>query len=299
MDGMDGPAVESCTLCDALVDSRSQIVNGDGPEDADVLFVGEAPGANEDAEGVPFVGRSGDVLDDALRDVGLAREDVRITNCVRCRPPENRDPTSEELANCRPYLDREIELVDPEVVVTLGKVPGEHLLERDVAVTTETGDVERVTLGNRERDLLICLHPAATLYDGSQKAAFRETSEGAARMAGAEGRQATLEEFEGGRSPVPSHFFGLKRSRTASTKPFPSCSPGRSRARMREETSSMPSTTMNTMMRPAAVCWNAKRSWLFRIISPRPPAPTTPREMAIRVLISRMYRVHAMNDRDT
>jgi DNA polymerase len=195
MDGMDGPAVESCTRCEALVDSRSQIVNGDGPADADVLFVGEAPGANEDAEGVPFVGRSGDVLDDALRDAGLAREDVRITNCVRCRPPENRDPTSEELANCRPYLDREIELVDPEVVVTLGKVPGEHLLERDVAVTNETGSVERVALGDRTRDLLVCLHPAATLYDASQKEAFRETIERAATMAGVEGGQASLDDY--------------------------------------------------------------------------------------------------------
>jgi len=192
---MDGPAVESCTRCEALVDSRSQIVNGDGPADADVLFVGEAPGANEDAEGVPFVGRSGDVLDDALRDAGLAREDVRITNCVRCRPPENRDPTSEELANCRPYLDREIELVDPEVVVTLGKVPGEHLLERDVAVTNETGSVERVALGDRTRDLLVCLHPAATLYDASQKEAFRETIERAATMAGVEGGQASLDDY--------------------------------------------------------------------------------------------------------
>ncbi len=194
-DAMDGLAVEGCTRCGALVDSRSQIVNGDGPEDADVLFVGEAPGANEDEDGVPFVGRSGDVLDDELADAGLAREDVRITNCVRCRPPENRDPTSEELANCRPHLEREIDLVDPEVVVTLGKVPGEHLLGRDVAVTNETGSVERVDLGGSPRDVLLCLHPAATLYDASQRDAFRDTIETAATMAGVEGGQAGLDEF--------------------------------------------------------------------------------------------------------
>jgi len=192
---MDGLEVEACTRCGALVESRSQIVNGDGPADADVLFVGEAPGANEDEQGDPFVGRSGDVLDDALRDVGLSRADVRLTNCVRCRPPENRDPTGEELANCRPYLDREIELVDPEVVVTLGKVPGEHLLERDVAVTNEAGDVERVALGGRERDLLVCLHPAATLYDASQKEAFEKTIETAATMAGANDGQASLGDY--------------------------------------------------------------------------------------------------------
>jgi len=186
-ESMEGLTVEDCTRCGALVDSRSRIVNGDGPGDADVLFVGEAPGANEDEDGVPFVGRSGDVLDDALRDAGLAREDVRVTNCVRCRPPENRDPTSEELANCRPHLEREVGLVDPEVVVTLGKVPGEHLLGRAVAVTNETGSVERLDLGGERREVLVCLHPAATLYDASQRDAFRDTIETAATMAGAGG----------------------------------------------------------------------------------------------------------------
>jgi uracil-DNA glycosylase family 4 len=194
-DGMEGLEVTACTRCSDLVESRSQIVNGDGPPDADVLFVGEAPGANEDAEGVPFVGRSGDVLDDELRDAGLSRADVRITNCVRCRPPENRDPSAAELANCRPYLEREIGLVDPEVVVTLGKVPGEHLLERDVAVTSEAGSVERVELGGEPREVLVCLHPAATLYDASQRNAFRRTIEKAATIAGASGGQSRLGEY--------------------------------------------------------------------------------------------------------
>ncbi len=195
MDQMEGLEVVECTKCPELVESRSQIVNGDGPEDADVLFVGEAPGKNEDEEGKPFVGRSGSVLDSELETVGLAREDIRITNCVRCRPPENRDPTTEELANCRPYLEHEIDLVDPDVVVTLGKVPGEHLLGRDVAVTKETGDVERVELGGTERNVLICLHPAATLYDRSQEEAFEKTIAKAATIAGENGDQSQLEDY--------------------------------------------------------------------------------------------------------
>src|SRR6056297_1290418 len=109
-------AVTGCERCPALVESRSRIVNGVGPTDADLLFVGEAPGANEDEQGEPFVGRSGDVLDETLREAGLDRGDVRITNCVRCRPPDNRDPRKEELANCRGYLETEIDRVDPELV---------------------------------------------------------------------------------------------------------------------------------------------------------------------------------------
>ncbi|AAG20230.1 MULTISPECIES: uracil-DNA glycosylase [Halobacterium] len=195
-DTMDGAAVTACcTRCDALVESRSQVVNGDGPSDADVLFIGEAPGATEDDTGVPFVGRSGDVLDDELAAAGLAREDVRITNCVRCRPPDNRDPHSEELANCRSHLVAEVDSVDPAVIVTLGKVPSEHVLERSVAVTGEAGSVERVSLGGTTRDVVVCLHPAATLYDASQRPAFRETIEQAATMAGADGGQARLGDY--------------------------------------------------------------------------------------------------------
>ncbi|WP_136718088.1 uracil-DNA glycosylase [Halorientalis salina] len=194
MEHMEGPSVVDCTHCGALVDSRQQIVNGTGPEDADLLFVGEAPGANEDEEGEPFVGRSGDVLDEALRDVGLARADVRITNCVRCRPPENRDPTGEELENCRGYLEAEIDLVDPEAIVTLGKVPSEHLLERSVGVTNEAGSLVDHELGGARRNVLICVHPAATLYDRSQEETFEQTIERAAELAG-DGGQSKLGEF--------------------------------------------------------------------------------------------------------
>jgi len=192
---MRGLCVEDCERCPALVESRSRIVNGVGPADADVVFVGEGPGANEDERGEPFVGRSGDVLDAALGDHGLRRSDVRITNCVRCRPPENRDPTSEELANCRPYLESELEAIAPDVVVALGKVPAQHLLGRDVAVTTESGTIETVAFGDARLDVLVCVHPAATLYDRSQESTFEATIEKAATIVGAEGGQSTFGDF--------------------------------------------------------------------------------------------------------
>ncbi|WP_135534805.1 MULTISPECIES: uracil-DNA glycosylase family protein [Halostella] len=198
MDEMEGLAVTDCERCPALCESRNRIVNGVGPADADVQFIGEAPGANEDERGEPFVGRSGDVLDDALLAAGLEREAIRISNCVRCRPPDNRDPTTEELANCRGYLESEIAAVDAEVIVTLGKVPSEHLLERDVAVTNEAGSLVDVRIGGEPRRVLICVHPAATLYDRSQEETFEETLATAADLAGVEtgsGGQSRLGEF--------------------------------------------------------------------------------------------------------
>ncbi|WP_254839972.1 uracil-DNA glycosylase [Natronomonas marina] len=188
--------VRACTRCPALCDSRSRIVNGVGPTDADLCFVGEAPGENEDSEGEPFVGRSGDVLDDALRDRGLSRRDVRITNCVRCRPPDNRDPTTEELDNCRAYLEAELDGVDPEVVVALGKVPAEHLLGRSVAVTEEAGTLHDARIAGQSRRVLVCVHPAATLYDPGQRETFAAALDEAVAFVDEEGGgQSRLGEF--------------------------------------------------------------------------------------------------------
>src|SRR6056297_6817 len=144
MEQFDGICVNECERCPELVDSRSRIVNGVGPIDADLLFVGEGPGKNEDEQGEPFVGRSGSVLDEALGEAGVLREEVRITNC-------------------RGYLDDEIETVDPTLVVTLGKVPSEHPLGRSVAITKEAGDVVETRFGDRSQRLLLSVHPAATL----------------------------------------------------------------------------------------------------------------------------------------
>jgi DNA polymerase len=198
---MEGVEVTACERCPELCASRSRIVNGVGNEDAALLFVGEAPGEQEDREGEPFVGRSGDVLTEALRDRGLARTDVRITNCVRCRPPDNRDPHVEERENCRTYLEREVELVDPELIVTLGKVPGEHLLGRSLAVTKEASTVHDARIGGRSRRVLVSVHPAATLYDPNQKETFGQALDEAVALAGLDegggsgGGQSRLGEF--------------------------------------------------------------------------------------------------------
>jgi len=195
---MDGLEVTYCERCPELCESRSRIVNGVGPDDAELLLVGEAPGAREDEQGEPFVGRSGDVLDAAVEDRGIDRGDVRITNCIRCRPPDNRDPRVEELDNCREYLEREIDAVSPKAVVTLGKVPGEHLLGRDVAVTKEAGDVVEVQIAGQPRRVVVCVHPAATLYDRSQRSTLERALDAAVDLVGdafEDGGQSSLGNF--------------------------------------------------------------------------------------------------------
>jgi len=183
-DAMDGLDVTGCERCPELVESRSQIVNGTGDTDAALLFVGEGPGAQEDREGEPFVGRSGTILTEALQDRGVEREDVRITNCVRCRPPENRDPRKAELGNCRGYLEAEIDRVDPDLIVTLGKVPSEHLLDQSVAVTKEAGTVHDVRIAEASRRVLVSVHPAATLYDPNQAETLDSVLDEAVSLAG-------------------------------------------------------------------------------------------------------------------
>lgn len=180
---MRGLEVTRCTRCPALVDSRSRIVNGTGPAEAALLIVGEAPGEVEDERGEPFVGRSGQLLDDALRTAGVDRSVVRITNCVRCRPPENRDPQTTELEACSEWLETEVDAVDPAVVLPVGKIPASQLLDRDVAVTAEAGNIERPTIGGEPRPVVICVHPAAVLYDRSQAQRLEAAIETAAELA--------------------------------------------------------------------------------------------------------------------
>ncbi|HDZ36680.1 MAG TPA: uracil-DNA glycosylase [Thermococcus sp.] len=121
--------VRSCQKC-PLGGLRTNAVPGSGSYSAEIMFVGEAPGYWEDQKGLPFVGRAGKVLDELLAEIGLTRDEVYITNIVKCRPPENRDPTEEEIKACAPYLDRQIDTIRPKVIVPLGRHSMRYILEK-------------------------------------------------------------------------------------------------------------------------------------------------------------------------
>jgi uracil-DNA glycosylase len=148
-----------CTRC-RLHQSRTQVVFGQGDPNADLMFVGEAPGFHEDRQGLPFVGPSGQLLNRLLEGIGLRRQDVYIANVVKSRPPSNRDPLPDEIAACRPWLDAQIRLVDPKVVVTLGNFAAKTLLETTTGITRLRGR----TYPFQGRVLLPTFHPAAALH---------------------------------------------------------------------------------------------------------------------------------------
>jgi DNA polymerase len=157
-------AVASCTGC-ALCESRTQTVFGVGDPDADWMIIGEAPGAEEDRRGEPFVGRAGKLLDEMLRAVGQGRDRAFIANILKCRPPNNRDPKPEESAACRGYLERQIELVQPSIILAVGRIAAQLLLETDAPVGRLRGTVHR--FGGRP--LVVTYHPAYLLRSPSQK----------------------------------------------------------------------------------------------------------------------------------
>lgn len=159
-------AVAACREC-ALHAKRSNTVFGVGDENADWMFVGEGPGADEDAQGEPFVGQAGKLLDNMLAAIALARgEDVYIANVVKCRPPGNRNPEPEEAAACEAYLQRQIELVKPRLIVALGRVAALNLLERDASIASLRGRV----LDYRGTPMIVTYHPAYLLRTPADKA---------------------------------------------------------------------------------------------------------------------------------
>jgi DNA polymerase len=161
-----GEETAGCTRC-ALAAGRTQVVFGAGHPDADLMFVGEAPGFHEDKQGVPFVGQAGKLLEKLLGGVGLERSDVYIANVLKCRPPGNRDPQPEEIEACESHLFRQIELIQPRVVATLGNFATKLLSGKPLGITRVHGQPQDVTLGGNRVTLYPLYHPAAALYTPS------------------------------------------------------------------------------------------------------------------------------------
>lgn len=158
--------VESCTLC-PLHESRTRTVFGTGNRNADWLIIGEAPGRDEDREGEPFVGRAGKLLTEMLFAAGYQRKDVYIANILKCRPPNNRDPSPEEVACCRAYLERQIELIKPVLILAVGRIAAHNLLDSDLQVGRLRGRVHNY--GERHIPLIVTYHPAYLLRSPLEK----------------------------------------------------------------------------------------------------------------------------------
>ena len=156
-----------CTRCPELARTRTQVVFGAGNADADLMFVGEAPGAREDEQGLPFVGAAGKLLGELLGEVGLTREEVFIANVLRCRPPGNRDPLPAEVENCSEYLLKQVALIEPRVICTLGNFSTKLLRGEPTGITRLHGQAEIRVIGERAVRLYPLFHPAAALYTRS------------------------------------------------------------------------------------------------------------------------------------
>jgi DNA polymerase len=163
-----------CLRCPQLVASRQNVVFGAGNADAELMFVGEAPGKNEDAQGLPFVGQAGQLLNTLLGEIGLARDDVFICNTLKCRPPGNRDPQPLEIDNCQDYLFEQVALVQPRVICTLGNFATKLLRNDQTGITRIHGRDEIRVVGPRAVRLLPLHHPAAALYTRSNLDLLRE-----------------------------------------------------------------------------------------------------------------------------
>jgi uracil-DNA glycosylase family 4 len=163
-----------CVRCPELAATRKTVVFGAGNADAELMFVGEAPGASEDEQGVPFVGRAGKLLETLLGEIGQQRTDVFIANVLKCRPPGNRDPLPIEISNCQDYLLRQVELIQPTVICTLGNFSTKLLRGDPTGITRLHGQPEVLVLGTRAVRLYPIYHPAAALYTPRMLETLRE-----------------------------------------------------------------------------------------------------------------------------
>jgi uracil-DNA glycosylase len=162
-----------CTKC-PLAETRTRVVFGSGNADAELMFVGEAPGAEEDRQGLPFVGRAGALLAELLEGIGMSREQVWITNVLRCRPPGNRDPQPIEIESCQPYTRRQVELIEPRVIATLGNFATKLLTGSRVGISRVRGTPQIREMAGRTVFLMPLFHPAAALRTPSVAELLRE-----------------------------------------------------------------------------------------------------------------------------
>ncbi len=162
-------SLRDCQAC-RLSSGRTQVVFGTGNPHASIMFVGEAPGLNEDKQGVPFVGAAGKVLTGLLESVGLSRDEIYIANVIKCRPPDNRNPQTDEIETCKPFLLQQIQIIKPKLVCSLGNFAMQTLLEKKIGITKVRGQVFRLP----EFVLFPLLHPAAALHQGNLMAPLRE-----------------------------------------------------------------------------------------------------------------------------
>jgi uracil-DNA glycosylase len=161
-----GESIAGCVRC-GLSRGRTQVVFGSGNPHAELMFVGEAPGFHEDKQGLPFVGQAGKLLEKLLAQIGLQRSDVYIANVLKCRPPGNRNPQPDEIEACESHLFRQIELIEPVVVATLGNFAPKLLSGRPLGITRVHGQEQQTTIGSRSVLLYPLYHPAAALYTPS------------------------------------------------------------------------------------------------------------------------------------
>lgn len=162
-----------CQRCPALCKSRTQVVFGSGNHHAEILFLGEAPGAEEDKQGIPFCGASGKVLQELLASINLTRDEVFITNTILCRPENNRNPAKEEVENCRERLDTLIQIMKPKVIVTIGNFATERILGKK-GITNLRGKVFPLTVHHQEVKVIPVIHPANLLYNGRNPEILRQ-----------------------------------------------------------------------------------------------------------------------------
>ena len=160
-------ACNNCTKCE-LCKNRNNVVIGTGNKNAKIMFIGEGPGADEDIQGIPFVGKAGILMDKAFQGLGINREEIYIANIVKCRPPNNRNPLDEEANCCKEYLDSQIKLVNPKVIVLLGSVALKNILGKEYNITSARGTwIEKDSI-----KFLPTFHPAALLRDETKKIDF-------------------------------------------------------------------------------------------------------------------------------